>query len=154
MIEEISTSIPLNFKSQMDSYDRYRQPDHSSSLLQKQTQNIQQFDRDGGHRNIEQVHFERYEPIQIKPEERKRPQAPPTFHQSSSQSQQAPRQPPQKKKPESPQMAVEASLPTSSKKMKLTKLVGKLNKSLEEFFLKDGESSYVDDISMMKHYNM
>src|SRR3990167_485758 len=48
--------------------------------------------------------------------------------------------------------------PTSSKKMKLTKLVGKLNKSLEDFFLKDctpaEESSFVDDLSMMQHYDM
>lgn len=44
---------------------------------------------------------------------------------------------------------------TSSKKIRLNKLMGKLNKSLEDFFLKDGpeESSYIDDISMMKHYN-
>lgn len=48
--------------------------------------------------------------------------------------------------------------PTSSKKIKLTKLVGKLNKSLEDFFLNDctpaEDSSYVDDLSMMQHYNM
>lgn len=44
---------------------------------------------------------------------------------------------------------------TSSKKIRLNKLMGKLNKSLEDFFLKDGpeESSYVDDFSMLKHYN-
>lgn len=44
---------------------------------------------------------------------------------------------------------------TSIKKVKLKKLMGKLNKSLEDFFLKDGpeETSYVDDISMIKHYN-
>ncbi len=44
---------------------------------------------------------------------------------------------------------------TSSKKIRLKKLMGKLNKSLEDFFLKDGpeESSYVDDFSMLKHYN-
>lgn len=43
----------------------------------------------------------------------------------------------------------------SSKKIRLNKLMGKLNKSLEDFFLKDGpeESSYVDDFSMLKHYN-
>jgi hypothetical protein len=49
-------------------------------------------------------------------------------------------------------------LPTSSKKIKLTKLVGKLNKSLEDFFLNDctpaEDSSFVDDLSMMQHYNM
>ncbi len=43
---------------------------------------------------------------------------------------------------------------TSSKKVKLSRLVGKLNKSLEDFFLKDApeDSSYVDDTSMIKHY--
>ena len=54
-------------------------------------------------------------------------------------------------------MRTDQALPTSSKKIKLTKLMGKLNKSLEDFFLKDGgpeESSYVDEISMMKHYNI
>ena len=42
----------------------------------------------------------------------------------------------------------------SNKKVRLNKLMGKLNKSLEDFFLKDGpeESSYVDDFSMIKHY--
>lgn len=44
---------------------------------------------------------------------------------------------------------------TSSKKVRLNRLMGKLNKSLEDFFLKDGpeESSYVDDFSMLNHYN-
>lgn len=47
-----------------------------------------------------------------------------------------------------------SSMVTSSKKVKLGRLVGKLNKSLEDFFLKDApeDSSYVDDTSMIKHY--
>jgi hypothetical protein len=53
-------------------------------------------------------------------------------------------------------MQAQTQLPTSSKKIKYSKIVDKLNKSLEDFFLKDGpeESSYVDEISIMKHYNM
>lgn len=49
----------------------------------------------------------------------------------------------------------ETSPITSSKKVKLKKLMGKLNKSLEDFFLKDGpeEISYVDDFSMLNHYD-
>lgn len=36
------------------------------------------------------------------------------------------------------------------------KYIGKLNKSLEEFFLREvvEEPSYIDELSMMKHYNM
>lgn len=55
-----------------------------------------------------------------------------------------------------PQVANDDVSPTtSSKKIRLKKLMGKLNKSLVDFFLKDGpeEISYVDDFSMLKHYN-
>ncbi len=142
----------MSFKSQIDTFDRSRQPEPPSYQLPKQTPHQLTTNRDAAQHSIEQVHFERYEPIQSRQDERRRPQAPLSFHQSSVQQPQ--RTPQQRKKQESLQMAIEESLPTSSKKMKLTKLEGKLNKSLEEFFLKDGESSYVDEISMMKHYNM
>lgn len=145
----------MNLRSQVDSFDRYRQPDISIVQLQKQSQNNQIISREIAPRYIEQVHFERYEPVNVRQIEKSRVQAAPTFYQSSLQPQQQhQRMQQQKKKTDSLQMAIEESLPTSSKKMKLTKLEGKLNKSLEEFFLKDGESSYVDEISMMKHYNM
>ena len=140
----------MNLKPQTDSFDRYRQQDQSTYYLQKQPQNNQTFSRELAPRNIEHVHFERYEPVQTRQEEKRRAQAAPTFQQSFGQQQRLLQQ----KKKDSQQMTIEDSQPTSSKKMKLTKLEGKLNKSLEEFFLKDGESSYVDEISMMKHYNM
>ena len=43
---------------------------------------------------------------------------------------------------------------STSKKVKLSKLVSKLNKSLEDFFLNDApeDSSYVEDTSIVKHY--
>ena len=43
---------------------------------------------------------------------------------------------------------------STSKKVKLGKLVSKLNKSLEDFFLNDApeDSSYVEDTSIVKHY--
>ena len=57
--------------------------------------------------------------------------------------------------PNSSLQQIHQTNPTSSKKIKLNKLAGKLDQSLLDFFLKNPaeESSYVDEISMMKHYN-